>query len=416
MNVAGLYGADNGWDLPGYPDRDWQPVTLPDSWAARGIPPGIGWYRTSFSLSLPRRSYVPVDVQVGGPGPGAGTADYRAFIYLNGWLIGRYVNNVGPQHQFYLPAGILNDHGRNTLAIAVWGLNADGGGLGQVRLVAMGDQAGGVPVRQVAGPGYAPAVYGPPSPPQPTLAAISSAVPGRPGQPGHGAARQVRVADLHRDRAGFGPGPGHRQPARRRQLPAGRGGENTTERSPGAGPVRQPGRDLQQHRHHRRLRSRSVAGLHRLRRDRHQLLGPGPGGRRADPRRLLAANNSPESGTGTIYYTDGSTQSFTLDEGNFWYPEDQDGNPVNLQVAGVDYANYPTGSSGSRGVPLRAVGAAAGGPDRRGGGAAAARQRGRLQPGSAHLRDGDRLAGDRLAGDRLAGDRLTGGWLDPASG
>ena len=96
MNAAGLYGSDNGWDLPGYPDQDWQNVTLPDSWAARGVPPGIGWYRTSFSLNLPGGSYVPIDVQIGGPGPGAGTADYRAFIYVNGWLIGRYVNNVGP--------------------------------------------------------------------------------------------------------------------------------------------------------------------------------------------------------------------------------------------------------------------------------------------------------------------------------
>ena len=81
-------------------------------------------------------------MQIGGPGPGAGTADYRAFIYVNGWLIGRYVNNVGPQHQFYVPAGILNDHGANTLAIAVWGLDGAGGGLDQVSLVADGQPGG----------------------------------------------------------------------------------------------------------------------------------------------------------------------------------------------------------------------------------------------------------------------------------
>jgi acyl-homoserine lactone acylase PvdQ len=72
------------------------------------------------------------------------------------------------------------------------------------------------------------------------------------------------------------------------------------------------------------------------------------------------ANNSPESGTGTIYYTDGSAQSFTLDVGNFWYPSGQNGNPVNTQVAAVNYANYPTGSSGhtvyvfEQNVPLQA--------------------------------------------------------------
>jgi NPCBM-associated, NEW3 domain of alpha-galactosidase len=61
---------------------------------------------------------------------------------------------------------------------------------------------------------------------------------------------------------------------------------------------------------------------------------------------LAAANNSAESGTGTIYYTDGTTQPFTLNVGNFWYQSGTNGNPVNNQVAAVNYANYPTGSSG----------------------------------------------------------------------
>lgn len=156
LDPAGLYGSNHGWDLPGFPDQDWQRVTLPDNWASRGVQPGIGWYRTTFSLSLPADSYVPVDVQIGAAGPGAGTADYRAFIFVNGWLIGLYVNNTGPQHQFYVPAGILRDDGANTLAIAVWGLDAAGGGLDDVSLVAAGDQAGGIPVQQVPSPGYNP--------------------------------------------------------------------------------------------------------------------------------------------------------------------------------------------------------------------------------------------------------------------
>ena len=75
---------------------------------------------------------------------------------------------------------------------------------------------------------------------------------------------------------------------------------------------------------------------------------------------LVAANNAPESGTGTIYYTDGATQSFTLSVGNFWYASGQNGNPANTQVAAVNYANYPTGSSGhtiylfEQSVPLTA--------------------------------------------------------------
>lgn len=38
---------------------------------------------------------------------------------------------------------------------------------------------------------------------------------------------------------------------------------------------------------------------------------------------VAAANNSPLSGTGTVYYTDGTTQPFTLGVGNFWYPADR---------------------------------------------------------------------------------------------
>jgi hypothetical protein len=37
---------------------------------------------------------------------------------------------------------------------------------------------------------------------------------------------------------------------------------------------------------------------------------------------------------------------FDLAAGNFWYQSGQNGNPVQAQVASVNYANYPTGSSG----------------------------------------------------------------------
>ncbi len=184
MNATGLFGTNHGWDLPGYPDRDWQPVSLPDSWSGRGLPPGIGWYRTTFNLSLPRESYVPVAVQIGGPGPGPGTsgADYRAFIFVNGWLMGQYDNKLGPQHRFYVPAGILDEHGANTLAIAAWGLDPTGGGLDRVKLVAEGNQSGGVPIQTVYSPGWNPFVYGRPTAPTPTLGVTSSAALVNPGQ------------------------------------------------------------------------------------------------------------------------------------------------------------------------------------------------------------------------------------------
>src|SRR6202000_722068 len=48
---------------------------------------------------------------------------------------------------------------------------------------------------------------------------------------------------------------------------------------------------------------------------------------------LAAANNSAESGTGTVYYTDGSTSTFTLSVGNFWYDSGPNGNPSNTRLA-----------------------------------------------------------------------------------
>jgi len=436
MNPAGLYGADNGWDLPGYPDQDWQDVRLPDSWSSRGVPPGIGWYRTSFSLSLPPRSYVPVDVQIGGPGPGAGTADYRAFIYVNGWLIGRYVNNAGPQHQFYVPAGILSDHGPNTLAIAVWGQDGASGGLPQVSLVAAGNQAGGVPVVPVFSPGYSPAVYGPPAAPQPTLAAISSSAlaegtftvqatlrnpTGRPLPgaalalsapagwtvtpsgatsagtvgPGRSATQSFQVTPPG---SGLSPGtvnllatatyggPGGRQTlinAAQVQVPASSlastfnntGITDDANPNPSAGFIGfdgigtsysaqglaadniTPGASVSAGGLSFTWPNVAVAQPDNTMAQGQTIAISGSG---ASLGFLAAANNSSESGTGTIYYTDGSTQTFTLSVGNFWYPAGQNGNPGNVQVAGVNYANYPTGSSGhevylfEQSVPLAA--------------------------------------------------------------
>jgi hypothetical protein len=61
---------------------------------------------------------------------------------------------------------------------------------------------------------------------------------------------------------------------------------------------------------------------------------------------VAASNNAPVSGTGAVYYSDGTSVPFTVSVGNFWYASGQNGNPANTQIASVNYANYPTGSSG----------------------------------------------------------------------
>ena len=86
--------------------------------------------------------------------------------------------------------------------------------------------------------------------------------------------------------------------------------------------------------------------------------------------------------------------------GNFWYASGQSGNPTNDQVASVNYANYPTGSSGhtvyvfEQSVPIdsgKTVEAVA---------LPAARERRRLQPGAARLRDRRRELNGRRSGTR----------------
>ncbi|MEN3308257.1 MAG: hypothetical protein V7603_4459 [Micromonosporaceae bacterium] len=150
LNVTGLYGQRAGWSLPGYPDRSWSTVSLPAT-----LPrPGVGWYRSTVDLHLPRGQDTSLGIRIDDDP----ARHYRAQIYLNGWLVGRYINDVGPQHSFPVPNGILRTDGRNTIAIAVWGTDASGG-LGSVRLESYGNQASALRVADVASPGYNPRDY-----------------------------------------------------------------------------------------------------------------------------------------------------------------------------------------------------------------------------------------------------------------
>ena len=147
MNNGGLYGERAGWYLPGFPDGRWAATTLP----ARQSTPGVTWYRTTFSLRLPHGQDTSLALHIADDP----ARHYRAQIFVNGWLVGRYINDLGPQTTFPVPNGILRADGRNTIAIASWG--ADGtGGLGSVSLTDLGTQAGGVPVADVPSPGWTP--------------------------------------------------------------------------------------------------------------------------------------------------------------------------------------------------------------------------------------------------------------------
>lgn len=145
QNNGGLYGERSGWHLPGYGDGGWEPVQLPRADRRQGVT----WYRASFRLAVD----AGIDASIGLVLDDDPARAYRVQIFLNGWNMGQYINDVGPQHTFPLPNGILRTRGANTLALAVLSDGTTPSGPSDVRLTLLGAAAGGVPVAPVASPG-----------------------------------------------------------------------------------------------------------------------------------------------------------------------------------------------------------------------------------------------------------------------
>ena len=136
LNNGGLYGERFGWSLPEYADRAWPA-------ASGSVPAGVTWLRDDFRADLPKGQDTSVALRFGGAVPGS----YRMIVYLNGWQLGQYGGQIGPQTDFVLPAGLLHQNGRNTLALAV--IAEQPATVATPRLVVAGSQRGGVPVRDV---------------------------------------------------------------------------------------------------------------------------------------------------------------------------------------------------------------------------------------------------------------------------
>ncbi len=131
MNTGGLYGEREGWYRPEFDDSAWASTELRGSTA-----PGVTWYRNTFSLRTPSDQDVVVGVKIAD----RSAARYRTLFYVNGWQFGQYVNNVGPQHVFPIPPGIMNLDGKNTIAMAIWSLDNDAGP-SSVELILMGHRS-----------------------------------------------------------------------------------------------------------------------------------------------------------------------------------------------------------------------------------------------------------------------------------
>ncbi|KII85955.1 glycoside hydrolase family 35 protein [Plicaturopsis crispa FD-325 SS-3] len=129
LNEGGLYAERIGAHLPGYPDSSWATGDLVTQSA------GVNFFRTSFTTDIPPGVDMPVRLAIT-PSPVA--SNFRVQIYLNGWQLGKYINNLGPQTIFVLPAGILLPNSTNTLGLSLWSLDSTGASIADISLVSDG--------------------------------------------------------------------------------------------------------------------------------------------------------------------------------------------------------------------------------------------------------------------------------------
>jgi hypothetical protein len=147
-NNGGLHGERFGWHLPGFDDTGWNSTRIP----APDTAAGTRWYRTHFDLAVPPGDDATIGISIGDPATPRSTRDYCVLLFVNGWNMGQFIANVGPQRVFPIPEGILSHHGTNVLALAVTSDGAPGNALEAVRLVMLRNVRGGVPVKMVEAP------------------------------------------------------------------------------------------------------------------------------------------------------------------------------------------------------------------------------------------------------------------------
>ncbi|KAH8093824.1 glycoside hydrolase family 35 protein [Cristinia sonorae] len=140
LNEGGLYAERIGAHLPGYPDNKWQ--TQSPLSGVKGA--GVNFYRTTFNPRLPHDVDVPVRLSITPSDP---SSNFRVQIYINGWQFGKYINNVGPQTIYVLPAGILRPRSTNTLALSVWSLDGSGATIAGLSLISDGTYSSALDIK-----------------------------------------------------------------------------------------------------------------------------------------------------------------------------------------------------------------------------------------------------------------------------
>jgi len=125
---GGLSGERLKQGFPGYAEVAWlpEPASPQNAAPASSDVFALTWHNAFFEWNLPAAVECPLYLFLE-------QAPARAYIFLNGVLVGRYWDAYSAQSRFWLPEGILRRGGENELLIAQWTRGAKPG-IGVARL------------------------------------------------------------------------------------------------------------------------------------------------------------------------------------------------------------------------------------------------------------------------------------------
>jgi len=149
FNEGGLFGERKGWHLPGFDTSSW--VSRDLSTGLPGGSAGVGFFVTTFKLNIP----AGIDAFMSFTFEEPLGQDYRVYLFVNGWMMGKRVANLGPQAKFPVHQGILNYQGVNTVAVALWSMGRTAVSP-NLQLVLDGVLDGGVPGVKTDNPAWSP--------------------------------------------------------------------------------------------------------------------------------------------------------------------------------------------------------------------------------------------------------------------
>ena len=90
LNEGGTFGERQGWHLPGFDTSSWETRSL-----SSGLPnsaAGVGFFVTTFNLAIPSETDVPISFNFV---DSSSSQPYRAYLFVNGWMMGKRVGNLG---------------------------------------------------------------------------------------------------------------------------------------------------------------------------------------------------------------------------------------------------------------------------------------------------------------------------------